>query len=63
MRRNIVKALALTAAAAAGLTHGAARAQGGYPERPIRMIVAYSAGGATDVMARAMQPFIEKYGK
>ncbi len=61
MRRNIVKALALTAAAAAGLTHGAAWAQAAYPERPIRMIVAYSAGGATDVMARAMAPFIEKY--
>lgn len=30
-------------------------------DRPIKMIVAYSAGGATDVTARAITPFIEKY--
>jgi hypothetical protein len=59
MRRSIVKAFALAATAAVGLTHWAAHAA--YPERPIKMIVAYSAGGATDVMARAMQPFLEKY--
>ncbi|HYG55743.1 MAG TPA: tripartite tricarboxylate transporter substrate-binding protein, partial [Burkholderiales bacterium] len=32
-----------------------------YPERPITMIVAYSAGGGTDLVARAIAPFIEKY--
>ncbi|MBJ3774876.1 tripartite tricarboxylate transporter substrate binding protein [Acuticoccus mangrovi] len=32
-----------------------------YPERPITMIVAYSAGGGTDVAARTLIPFIEKY--
>ncbi len=62
MRRNIVKALAITAAAvAAGLVSVAVQAQSTYPDRPIKMIVAYSAAGATDVMARAMVPFIEKY--
>ena len=30
-----------------------------YPERPITMIVAYSAGGGTDVAARSLVPFIE----
>ena len=59
MRRTVVKALAAAATAAAGLTHFAAHAA--YPERPIKFIVAYSAGGATDVMARAMVPFMEKY--
>ena len=61
MRRNIIKALALTAAAVVGLLPVVAQAQGSYPDRPIKMIVAYSAAGATDVMARAMVPFIEKY--
>lgn len=32
-----------------------------YPERPITMIVAYSAGGGTDVAARTLAPYIEKY--
>lgn len=32
-----------------------------YPERPISMIIAYSPGGGTDLVARALAPFIEKY--
>ncbi|RYH06566.1 tripartite tricarboxylate transporter substrate binding protein [Tropicimonas sp. IMCC6043] len=32
-----------------------------YPEKPIQVIVGYSAGGGTDVMARTTAPFIEKY--
>ena len=31
-----------------------------YPERPINVIVAYSPGGGTDLIARAIAPFIEK---
>ncbi|KDB04756.1 extracytoplasmic binding receptor [Defluviimonas sp. 20V17] len=41
------------------LTAGAALAE--YPERPIEVIVGYSAGGGTDVMARTAAPFIERY--
>ena len=40
------------------LLAGAAGAQ--YPERPINVIVAYSPGGGTDLIARAIAPFIEK---
>jgi len=40
---------------------GTALAQADYPERPIQMIVAYSAGGGTDVAARTLAPFIGKY--
>ncbi len=40
------------------LLPAAARAQ--YPERPINVIVAYSPGGGTDLIARAIAPFIEK---
>jgi tripartite-type tricarboxylate transporter receptor subunit TctC len=39
----------------------ASAALGAYPERPITMIVAYPPGGGTDLVARALAPFIEKY--
>ena len=45
-------ALALALAAQAG--HAA------YPERPITMIVAYPPGGGTDLIARALAPYVEK---
>jgi len=32
-----------------------------YPEKPITMIVAYSPGGGTDLIARAIAPYLEKY--
>jgi tripartite-type tricarboxylate transporter receptor subunit TctC len=32
-----------------------------YPDRPINMIIAYGAGGGTDLVARMITPFIEKY--
>src|SRR3954464_13390486 len=32
-----------------------------YPERPITLIVAYPPGGGTDLVARALVPFIEKH--
>jgi tripartite-type tricarboxylate transporter receptor subunit TctC len=32
-----------------------------YPEQPIRMIVAYGAGGGTDIVARVIAPYIGKY--
>jgi len=40
---------------------GAALAQANFPDRPIQMIVAYSAGGGTDIAARTLAPFIGKY--
>jgi tripartite-type tricarboxylate transporter receptor subunit TctC len=32
-----------------------------YPEKSIEVVVGYSAGGGTDVMARTVAPFVEKY--
>lgn len=32
-----------------------------YPEKKIEVIVGYAAGGGTDVMARSVAPFLEKY--
>ena len=54
---NIFKNTAI--AGAMILSAGAALAE--YPEKPIEVIVGYSAGGGTDVMARTTMPFIEKY--
>ena len=49
-----------TIAGTMALAAGAAFAQD-YPSKPIEVIVGYSAGGGTDVMARTAAPFIEKY--
>lgn len=43
------------------LAAGISAAYAEYPERPINMIVAYSAGGGTDIAARTLAPYIEKY--
>jgi len=55
MRRLL--ALALTAGAAA---FAAPTAQAAYPERPVAVIVAWPAGGATDLVARGLQ---EAFGR
>jgi tripartite-type tricarboxylate transporter receptor subunit TctC len=45
---------------ASTLIPAAASAASAYPDRPITMIIAYPAGGGTDLVARALAPFIEK---
>jgi tripartite-type tricarboxylate transporter receptor subunit TctC len=50
-----------TFAGALLMTAGTGAALAEYPEKPIEVIVGYSAGGGTDVMARTTMPFIEKY--
>ncbi|MGE0714896.1 MAG: tripartite tricarboxylate transporter substrate binding protein [Alphaproteobacteria bacterium] len=55
------KALATICGGALALAALAAPALAAWPnDRPIEIIVAFSPGGSTDVMARAMQPFLEK---
>ena len=50
---------AVLAASTLLATIGSAHAE--WPkDRPIQMIVAFAPGGSTDVMARAMQPYLEK---
>ncbi|WP_269583837.1 tripartite tricarboxylate transporter substrate binding protein [Roseibium sp. Sym1] len=50
-----------TSALAGAMIMAAGAAMAEYPEKPIEVIVGYSAGGGTDVMARTTAPFIEKY--
>ena len=47
----------LAAIVIAGLSTGPAFAE--YPEKPVEIIVGYSAGGGTDVMARTVAKFLE----
>lgn len=52
--------ITLLAAGLLGAT-GMSSAWADYPERPVTMIVAYSAGGGTDVAARTLAPYIEEH--
>jgi tripartite-type tricarboxylate transporter receptor subunit TctC len=52
MNRRDLLGLGLASLSATALTALAASAQGKYPERPIKLMVAFSAGGVNDVVAR-----------
>ncbi len=54
-----LQAAALLACGLAGLLPATGAAA--YPEQPINMIIAYAPGGGTDLVARAIVPYIEKY--
>ena len=54
----------LVLAAAPFAASSAARAQGGWPDRPIRLIVGFPAGGPTDFAARVLQdPLQQLWGQ
>lgn len=42
------------------LTSAAARAQGSYPSRPVRIIVQFAAGGSSDILARTLGDGLSK---
>lgn len=52
-RRATLSVMAATALVALGAT-GAAQAQSDYPNKPIRLVVPYAPGGATDVIGRVL---------
>src|SRR5215813_1293979 len=50
----------MVAAALAAAVSGAAALAQTYPHKPIRLVVAFPPGGSSDIVARAMQPHLEK---
>ncbi len=58
--RPALRRLAGAVLACASL-YAAAAAAAGYPERPINLIVSYGPGGGTDLVARMMAPYLQKY--
>lgn len=58
-RRAVLGSLAIGSAMLMGLTPTAQAAA--YPDHPINLIVSYGPGGGTDLVARMMAPFIQKY--
>lgn len=57
--KRIFKAVPAVLLSVAALASGASHAA--YPEKPITMLVAFSPGGGTDIIARVIAPYIEKY--
>lgn len=56
---NLIVRLVMAGTVSLGLA-SAALAQGSYPNKPIRLVVPYPAGGATDVAARTLQPRLQE---
>lgn len=59
MKPSFIRTFATVACAIAAVMPAVGAAA--YPEKPITMIIAYPPGGGTDIVARALAPFIEKY--
>ena len=53
-RTPVLVPLLAAAAAALAAISGSALAQGAFPERPLRLVVGFPAGGSTDVVARVL---------
>jgi len=62
-RRHMLRllGLCLTAPLTLAAWSPQAQAQSTYPSQPINMIVSYGPGGGTDLVARMMAPYLQKY--
>lgn len=60
-KRRTLRALAASVALLSGAVISGGAQAAGYPEHPINLIVSYGPGGGTDLVARMMAPFLQKY--
>jgi len=58
---TVWRRLAVTACVPVALALASAPSQAAYPEQPINLIVSYGPGGGTDLVARMMAPYLQKY--
>lgn len=59
-KKNRRLALTIVVGAAHFLIAGAALAQSGWPNKPVRIVVPFAPGGTTDILARAVAPELSK---
>src|SRR5215471_13600557 len=63
-KRQAMKAIGIVAALSALLTAGNAFAQASYPDKPLRILVGFVAGGPADIVARVVgDKLTEAWGK
>src|SRR3954464_13382069 len=58
--RSVPKAVIAIVLACQWAALGSGKAAGAYPERAIRLVVGFPAGGSSDAIARIVQPHVEK---
>ena len=51
-RRKIIRSVLFASLACLGLSWGTARAQPSYPTKPVKMVVAFAPGTASDIIGR-----------
>src|SRR4051794_18712615 len=58
--RNVSRAVTAIVLACLWAAVGSGEAAGAYPERAIRLVVGFPAGGSSDAIARVVQPNVER---